>query len=184
MRIFKRVLGFLLANVAATVLMGFLLTEVSSLDLLLDEFYEDPSIDTIILGQSHVTAGYDPETIGEALDCQMMNFGKPLMSMKDCYYLMREADRNGQLKRVFMDIDYGYWKDAADLRCGDDTDMFFHSHGAVKAEYFFRELLNADYNQTFFNYVMDAQSLRNVRGNVEAKLGKFQRAICNWLGSY
>lgn len=65
--------------------------------------------DTIILGSSHGRSAINPEKIDEQLGWNTINYSIPGSTVKDSYYLLKEACEKNDVKRVIMDVDYQYW---------------------------------------------------------------------------
>ncbi|MCR5516700.1 MAG: hypothetical protein K6F41_09630 [Lachnospira sp.] len=65
--------------------------------------------DTVILGGSHGRCAIDPSIVDEVLDTNSINLCIPGETVKDSYYLLLEAAKNNDVKRVILDVDYQYY---------------------------------------------------------------------------
>ena len=72
---------------------------------------KDTQYDTIILGASHARSAINPEYLDEELGTNTLNLAIPGETVKDAYYLLKDACESNDVKTVIMDVDYQYWMD-------------------------------------------------------------------------
>lgn len=72
---------------------------------------KETNYDTIILGASHARSAINPEYLDKELGTNTLNLAIPGETVKDAYYLLKDACGNNDVKTVIMDVDYQYWMD-------------------------------------------------------------------------
>ncbi len=96
----------------------------------------EENYDTIILGASHARTAINPYKIDEALGCNTINAAIPGETIKDSYYILKDACANNDIQRVILDVDYQYWM--KDQVRGDFSEPYIYSQmkpSAAKLEY-------------------------------------------------
>ena len=66
---------------------------------------KDTQYDTIILGASHARSAINPEYLDEELGTNTLNLAIPGETVKDAYYLLKDACESNDVKTVIMDVD-------------------------------------------------------------------------------
>ena len=72
---------------------------------------EEPDYDTLIVGGSHSKCGIDPSVLKSEKGVLAINAAQGGEHTLDMYYLVREAEKDVQLKCVICEIDPSYWVD-------------------------------------------------------------------------
>lgn len=169
MRTFKLCAVFFAVNLLVCLLMNFALTDPSIVKIYLDEIHES-GCDTLIIGTSHGETGLDPFLMSEALDANVFNASRRLMSVPDLYYLLRAANENGTIKTVYYELDPSYWNVIPSVSTHDDTCMSRHAPLPDKLRYAADYLWDHNYNYVFFPYDFDAKTLKKAPRIIKSKL--------------
>lgn len=75
--------------------------------ILWHHFYEDKGrIDNLYIGSSHVYLGIDPQMLDVLNGQYNFNLASTAQPMNGTYYLLREVERNNELKHVYVDLFY------------------------------------------------------------------------------
>lgn len=75
--------------------------------ILWHHFYEDKGrIDNLYIGSSHVYLGIDPQMLDVLNGQYNFNLASTAQPINGTYYLLREAERNNELKHVYVDLFY------------------------------------------------------------------------------
>ena len=75
------------------------------------ELYEQEEIETLFLGSSHVLCGYDPRILDEISGENTYLAATPVQKVDGSYYLLKEALKNNQIKKVYLDMFYLQYRD-------------------------------------------------------------------------
>ena len=75
------------------------------------ELYEQEEIETLFLGSSHVFCGYDPRILDEISGENTYLAVTPVQKVDGSYYLLKEALKNNQIKKVYLDMFYLQYRD-------------------------------------------------------------------------
>lgn len=75
------------------------------------ELYEQEEIETLFLGSSHVFCGYDPRILDEISGENTYLAATPVQKVDGSYYLLKEALKNNQIKKVYLDMFYLQYRD-------------------------------------------------------------------------
>ena len=134
MRIFKKLLGFIIVNLIVIVSLTFMLAQPSVLKVLVKEA-KNGEYNTLIVGESHGETSYDPYVISDITGSQTINLSRRLMPVVNLSYIMEEANAKGQYKRVILDLDPSYWDDDHKGTFGSDTNLLFRLTGSRWYEY-------------------------------------------------
>ena len=105
MKTSKKVIVFILINAIVLALLTFLLNAPSCTKLLMGDA-ETGDYDTLIMGQSHAYAGYNPFIISDQLDCETIDIARPSTSTYNEYYMLQEVNKTNKYKTLIFDIDY------------------------------------------------------------------------------
>lgn len=130
---------------------------------------ERTELDQLIVGTSHGKCGIDPAVLDEALGTVTFNSCQGGEYPIDSYYLIREADRVHQLKRVIYELDPGYWV------TGDGENGQYISYlrefpmSWVKLAYWKDKLLEGDFRSTFFPWYFYRNQVASIRKTMAAK---------------
>lgn len=77
--------------------------------LTLHDFYEQKEpVDTLFLGSSHCYRAYDPALYEELTGERAYNLGSSSQNLDTSYYLLREAVKYQPVKKVYLDIHFGF----------------------------------------------------------------------------
>lgn len=75
--------------------------------LTLHEFYQcEENIDTLFLGTSHCFRAYDPKLYAELTGESAFSLGSSSQNIDTSYYLLKEAIKYNEVKKVYLDIYY------------------------------------------------------------------------------
>lgn len=171
MRIFKRIMGFVIVNLIVAILMTFMLAQPSVLRILMKEA-KSQEYNTLIIGESHGETGYDPYIMSNVTGNEVINLSRRLMPVVNLSYILEEANKNGQYKRVILDLDSTYWEDDHHGVFGADTNLFFRLTGSRRLDYVKNVLVNDNYNDTFADYSFNVENIKKIPLNLKCKMNK------------
>ena len=75
------------------------------------ELYEQEEIETLFLGSSHVFCGFYPRILDEISGENTYLAATPVQKVDGSYYLLKEALKNNQIKKVYLDMFYLQYRD-------------------------------------------------------------------------
>ena len=168
MQISKNLIRFICANMIVVLLCTIMFKQPSISKILLKQAKSN-DYDTLILGQSHTETSVDPFLLSAKFDCKAFNIGRRITPVQFMYYYLKECNANNNYRRAIVDIDFTYWTSETKY-VGYDTYLFPLLSGERKVEYFFDQMLNSAYGDTFFPYRISPSSLKNVNNNLSIKL--------------
>ena len=169
MRIFKKLLGFIIVNLIVIVSLTFTLAQPSVLKVLVKEA-KNGEYNTLIVGESHGETSYDPYVISDITGSQTINLSRRLMPVVNLSYIMEEANAKGQYKRVILDLDPSYWDADHKGTFGTDTNLLCRLTGSRWYEYVKNILIKDNYNDTFADYYLNASTVNRIPQNLKCKL--------------
>lgn len=109
--------------------------------ILWHDFYEDNGrIDNVYLGSSHVFCALNPTILDDVNGQYNFNLATPGQLLNGTYYILREANRNNDLKHVYVELYYYY---IVKEYPGSDTERIDHEY--------FRNWQNTDYMRMSMN---------------------------------
>ena len=169
----KKCLIFICALIGSIILLDFMLAQPSMRKIVFKEIHEG-DYPIIVVGQSHAETAIDPYVLSDNEENkQAYNLARRLTSLNNMYYVIKEANRDGNVEKVYMEIDEAYWhKNTGTIKRGTDSNLLYSLSWRYKPEYFMREILDQNYNNAIFNYNMDIKSIIRIPGNVKVKLDK------------
>ena len=85
---------------------------------------------------------------------------------------IREANVNGQYKRVILDLDPSYWDNDHKGTFGSDTNLLFRLTGNRWVDYIKNILMKDNYNDTFADYNLNTAMVKRIPQNLKCKLNK------------
>lgn len=169
MRTFKKIAGFLIANFIVVVLLTLTLAQPSGLKLLMKEA-KTGDYDTLIVGQSHGSSGYDPYVLSEQTGDHVINLSRRLQPVVNLKFIVEEITASDhQYKRVIWDVDPTYWDDDNSGTFGMDTNLLFRLTGSRWIDYVGNILLEDNYNDAFADYGLNAGTIKKIPRNLKAK---------------
>ena len=151
MQIFKKLLGFIAANILVIFVFTMAFAQPSAVRPLL-KTAKAGDYDTLILGQSNAETSVDPFLLSDLCDCNAFNLSRRLQPMVNQYYLLQEANKYGQYKTIILDLDISYWTEDHNGRAGTDCNLLFRLTGRRQAEYIRKILLDDNFTNAFFDY--------------------------------
>ncbi len=169
MRIFKKLLGFIAANILVIFIFTMAFAQPSAVRPLLKAAKGD-DYDTLILGQSNAETSMDPFLLSELCNCNAFNLSRRLQPMINQYYLLQEANKHGQYKTVILDLDISYWTEDHNGRAGTDCNLLFRLTGRRQAEYIRKILLDDNFTNTFFDYSLTPSQIPAMLKKVPVQL--------------
>lgn len=139
---------------------------------------EKEGYDCIILGASHGRTSINPEyMIDSGYAKNPLNMCIPGESVVNSYYLLKEACRNNDVKKVVLEMDYQYWinDEARDSEFGDLFEYVQLPMSKVKLEYIGNELFTKDFRTVYFKKLAYTDDFGSVGNNIKTKLSKAYR---------
>ncbi len=131
--------------------------------------------DCIVLGASHGRSSINPEYMIESGYAKNpISLCIPGESVVNSYYLLKEACRNNNVKKVVLEMDYQYWlnDEARDSEFGDLFEYIQLPMSKVKLEYISNELINKDFRTVYFKKLSYTDNFSAVGSNIKNKLSK------------
>lgn len=177
-RCFK-VIAFILIVALLSSLLKFVLSPSSYLRVVLHDVQDESvNYDMIILGQSLGETSVDPYKLQEVMGVSTYNLCRQVVTVKDLYYLMKEANYHNDMKIAVLYIDPSYWIDTKESYYGDSYIFPHLKNPKNKIEYFFNYCMNSDYRVMFFRYtVYGTGDLKNSITKIKQKLSSEYRAF-------
>lgn len=127
--------------------------------------------DEFILGASHARCAIDPEYIEKKQDVTALNMSVPGETIKDSYYLLQELNRNNDIKRIVLDIDYNYWY--GNLGQGSFAEAFMYNQydwmSPVKWKYLVENTEYLDIRNAFTKKYVYNTDFSSVKQNIKQK---------------
>ena len=167
MRIFKRLLAFVLINLLVLGLVSLVLHQEFTMDMLMEEA-EFQNADAVILGQSLPQTGLDPSLFhreGETV----FNFSRGAISMECLPVLLKEVHRSQPLKTVYLNLDPTYWSETdwiSELSGSVDNDvvaLFYRSLSHISSpSYLWKVLDRQPFGNILFPYSLDSTTVRDL----------------------
>lgn len=123
---------------------------------------EKREVNQLIVGTSHGKCGIDPAILDEILGTKTFNSCQGGEYPIDSYYLIKEANRVHDIKRVIYELDPGYWV------TGDGQNAQYISYirefpiSGLKFNYWKDKLLDGDFRSTFFPWYFYRNQVKNV----------------------
>ncbi len=156
MKRFIKVLVFTGLCVLLSVICSFALTSSSYLRVVLHEVNDkDAGYNLVFLGQSRGESNINPYVLDEVMDYRSYNLCRRKIREYDLPYLLKEANRNDQIKVCVLDVDHVYFSDMTP-NYYNDAYIFPHISGIKdRVEYFFRYVINADYRVLLMRYTIE-----------------------------
>lgn len=171
-----RVVLFLGCLVAVCAALKFALMPPSYARVILHELNSDTeNYDCIVLGASHGRSGINPYKLDEELSCNALNVCIPNETIRDSYYLLKEAVRNNDVNTVVLDLDYQYWYN---LKENNYASAFIYDQlelSPVKIEYFFDKMLDEDFRVALTRWAGYTYLYGNIKDNLKTKLSESYR---------
>ena len=94
---------------------------------------EATNYDALFLGASHARSAISPEITDKYTGDNALNLAIPAETLKDSYYLLEEALRTNDVKRVIFEADYQYW--FGDQYEGFATETFIYNQLSWSSPY-------------------------------------------------
>lgn len=172
MQTFRKIAGFLITNFIVIALLVLTLAQPSAMKLLMKEA-KAGNYDTLIVGQSHGSSGYDPYVISEQTGDCVINLSRRLYPVVNLKYIIEEVTSSeSQYKRVILDVDPTYWVQDNPGNFGMDTNLFFRLTGSRWIDYVENVLLKNNYNEAFADYDLNAGTIKKIPQNLKAKCSR------------
>lgn len=168
MRTSKKIIVFILLNILAISLATLCLSQASVVKILMKDAKTD-KYDSIILGESHGESCLDPFVLSDNTDLEAFNLARRGMPVIDLPYILEEANTSNQYKTVILDIGASYWIHGHEGNAGTDNNLFFRLTGKRQWDYFKNVLWSDNYNELFFDYLLNPTTLKNIPRNLKAK---------------
>ena len=131
--------------------------------------------DCLVLGASHGRTSINPQyLIDSGYAENPLNLCIPGESVVNSYYLLKEASRNNDIKKVILEMDYQYWinDDARDSEFGDLFEYVQLPMSKAKLEYITNELLKKDFRTVYFKKIAYTYDFSKIKDNISVKLSK------------
>ncbi len=174
MRAFKRGLIFLIVNVIVGCAANYLLGTTPFTQKLMNE-YHMYNCDIAILGQSHERTGFNPFIMNDEYNKNAFTFGEGGMTNDDIYGEIKELNKDGNLKEVYLGMDYGTWNDPVDKNFetegfdgNSNTVWRWSMKNGVDLEYFWNMAKAQTYNDALFVYEANADTIRRIPERLRA----------------
>lgn len=150
--------------------------------------------DCVVLGASHGRSSIDPKYMIESGYAKNpLSLCIPGESVVNSYYLLKEACRNNNVKKVVLEMDYQYWTndETRDSEFGDLFEYIQLPMSKVKLEYIGNELMDKDFRTVYFKKLAYTSDFGEVGNNIKTKLTKEYRnydisavKVCDANGPY
>ena len=138
------------------------------------ELYKQENIETLFLGSSHVFCGYDPLILDEILGENTYLASTPVQKPDGSYYLLKEALKKNDIKKVYLDMYYCQYRDMPAERGGAQMYYIYCITDYMKGDWNRTEfLLNASGCNLYIESFLPAARY----GNYLLDLNRFERVV-------
>ena len=143
--------------------------------LTLHDFYEsEEKIETIFLGTSHCFRAYDPTLYGELTGESSYNLGSSSQNIDTSYYLLKEALKHQDIKKVYLDMYHVFLFFNPDNRELVEANIIsdYMKPSLNKVQFILTRSDSKHYTNSFFPFRRDWQLLGDfeyLRSNIEKK---------------
>lgn len=79
----------------------------------MEEIYETNNIDVLLLGSSHTDVSFDEKVLSGMFNKNVFNAGTPVQKPDVSYYILKEALKNNQIEKVYLDMYYYMYRENA-----------------------------------------------------------------------
>ena len=133
--------------------------------------------DTLIVGGSHSKCGIDPSVLKSEKGVLAINAAQGGEHTLDMYYLVREAEKDVQLKCVICEIDPSYWVDEPNQT--QEYVALYHEFpwSTVKIGYFYDKMLRADFRTAPFEWYLYRQQVAHLPELIREKRSEEYRSF-------
>ena len=169
MQTFKKTFIFVLLNLSLCYILNLMLTQPSTLKILFNSLNKD-KYSTLIVGESHGESCINPFILSEENN-QAFNIARRLIPPTDFYYIVKEANKDLNLKQIIFEIDSGYWESERIPKASDANLLYSLTQNKIKIEYFFDLFANKDVTD-IFDYDHTPIHIKRSLKNLKAKTTK------------
>lgn len=131
--------------------------------------------DYVFIGTSHGQNGIDPKVIDEVTGDKSINLCMPNMYERDMYYVLKEACRKQQPKKVIYELDPAYWMLQPTVEPVSNSFFYEMPFSMNKAAYFFDKIRKEDFRKTLFPWSYCRYNYREAKNIIKKKLSKEYR---------
>ena len=170
MQTFRRWLLFIIINLMVIFAMTVSLAQPSVVKVILKEAHRAERYSAVIIGQSHAETSVNPFIMSELSGSETLNCAKRVMPLESCFYILKDVNLSGRIKRVFLEIDPGYWDDGDGIMAGYDLNALYFLSWRLKGEYLIKELAEKSFTSALFDYSLTGETIKKIPRTLKSKL--------------
>lgn len=167
-----RIIGFLAICIVCVAIFEYALVPSGYIRYILHQANDaEENYDCIVLGASHARSAIDPNKIDAVMGTNTLNMAIPGETIKDSYYLLKQASLTNDIKTVILDVDYQYWFADQPEYNNISTAIMGRLNWADKPrqEYLIDSMGALDYRDIFTNRVSYTLNPQEIKQNIVMK---------------
>ena len=173
MRIFKKVLPFLILVFGINTLLDFCFNSASYMRIALHELQSsEEDFEVVFVGQSHGANAFNPFIIEEKTGMPAYNLSNKLTAVRDISYLVKESNYKNDVDYVIYDIDSSYWLGFEEPNYFAEGYVFPHLNNPInKLDYFLNYSIKENFRYTLCRYVVyGTGDIKKIPENLKKRL--------------
>lgn len=173
MRIFKKLLPFLIIVISLNTLLDLCFNSASYIRIALHELQSsEEDFEVVFVGQSHGSNAFNPYIIEEKTGMPAYNLSNKLTAVRDICYLVKESNYKNDVDYIVYDIDGSYWLEFEDPNYFADGYVFPHLNNPInRLDYFLNYSINENFRYSLCRYVVyGTGDLKSIATNLQKRL--------------
>lgn len=173
MRIFKKVLPFLILVFGINTLLDLCFNSASYMRIALHELQSsEEDFEVVFVGQSHGANAFNPFIIEEKTGMPAYNLSNKLTAVRDIGYLVKESNYKNDVDYVIYDIDSSYWLGFEEPNYFAEGYVFPHLNNPInKLDYFLNYSIKENFRYTLCRYVVyGTGDIKKIPENLKKRL--------------
>ncbi len=173
MRIFKKLLPFLVLVIGLNTLLDLCFNSASYIRIALHELQSsEEDFKVVFVGQSHGANAFNPYIIEEKTGMPTYNLSNKLTAVRDVSYLVKESNYKNDVDYVIYDIDSSYWLGFEEPNYFAEGYVFPHLNNPInKLDYFLNYSLNENFRYSLCRYVVyGTGDIKSIPENLKKRL--------------
>ena len=173
MRIFKKLLPFLILVIGINTLLDLCFNSASYMRIALHELQSsEEDFEVVFVGQSHGANAFNPFIIEEKTGMPAYNLSNKLTAVRDISYLVKESNYKNDVDYVIYDIDSSYWLGFEEPNYFAEGYVFPHLNNPInKLDYFLNYSIKENFRYTLCRYVVyGTGDIKKIPENLKKRL--------------
>lgn len=173
MRIFKKLLPFLILVFGINTLLDICFNSASYMRIALHELQSsEEDFKVVFVGQSHGANAFNPFVIEEKTGMPAYNLSNKLTAVRDISYLVKESNYKNDVNYIIYDIDSSYWLGFEEPNYFAEGYVFPHLNNPInKLDYFLNYSIKENFRFTLCRYVVyGTGDIKKIPENLKKRL--------------